>query len=306
MSMDKVVLIDAHNAIWRACVTWGPPVPHLLCQPCQNNKHSNKMHCACGAMWDQDHDFCYGDKYGFVYNFFRNLRPLIEQFQPDKCFFALEGHPQFRYELYADYKANRIVKQASRQEANAKFLQAKDMILPLMRHLPITLCRTAHYEADDLIGALCHNMQAEDLTVISTDSDYIQLLQRGYSRIRIYNPIKKEMMEAPPYVYVMWKSLAGDKSDHIPSLLKPKKALQTATQPELFAKFMSVPENFSNFQINRQLIEFHPVPEEEISLQEGARNFAYLLQAFEQMQFPSLTNAKSWQTFCQTFQCLKY
>lgn len=287
-------------------MSFGPSVPHIACERCNNVKHPASLHCACGAAWDQDNNFCYGDRYNFVYNFFRSLRVSIADFEPDKCFFVLEGHPQFRYDLFGDYKANRIIKQASKQEANDKFTKAKDIIVPLLQHLPITTCRAFNYEADDVIGTLCENMRDEDLTVISNDSDYIQLLQRGYENMRVFNPIKKDFMVAPNYPYVPWKCLNGDKSDNIPGLLKPKKALNTVSDPELFRQFMAVQENFSNFQVNRQLIEFHPVPVEEISVQEGARNFTFILQAFEQMKFVSITNEKSWEIFYKTFNCIKY
>lgn len=275
--MDRVLFIDAHNAMWRACVKFGTP-------PVQN----------------------VDDSIIFTFNFFRNLRPLIEDFEPDKCFFILEGHPQFRYDLFADYKANRIIKQASRQESNERFLKTKDIIVPLMEYLPITICRAANYEADDVIATLCENMRDEDLTVLSNDSDYIQLLQRGYPSIRIYNPIKKEDMIGPPYPYVAWKCLNGDKSDNIPALLKPKKAVDTVTNPELFRKFMEVEENRANFSVNRQLIEFRKVPEEEISMKDGVRNFTALKSAFTAMQFESIINDKSWNKYCKTFECLKY
>jgi len=274
--MDKVLFIDAHNAMWRACVKFG------------------------AVQSDTP------DEVIFTFNFFRNLRAIIEEFKPDKCFFVLEGHPQFRYDLFVDYKANRIIKQASRQESSDKFLKAKDIIIPLMRHLPITICRAAAYEADDVIATLCENMRDEDLTVLSSDSDYIQLLQRGFSKIRIYNPIKKSFMEAPPYPYVAWKCLNGDKSDNIPALLKPKKALEASTNPEVFQKFMDVEENRANFNINRQLIEFRSVPVEEILFQEGTRNFDVLRAAFKQMKFESMVNDQSWHKYCKTFDCLKY
>lgn len=276
--MDKILLIDGHNAIWRACVKFGtPPV--------------------------QDVD----DSIIFTFNFFRNLRPLIEDLEPDKCFFVLEGHPQFRYDLFADYKANRIIKQgATRKDSNDKFLKAKDIILPLLNYLPITLARAHNYEADDVVASLCENMKQEELTILSNDSDYIQLLQKGYSNIRIYNPIKKADMEAPPYPYVAWKCLAGDKSDNIPSLLKPKKALEAATTPTVFQKFMEIEENRANFNINRQLIEFRSVPEDEISLVEGKRDFDSLKEEFIKMKFDSITNEKSWNKYCNTFNCIKY
>ena len=274
--MDKVLFIDAHNAMWRACVKFGAVQPDMP------------------------------DEVIFTFNFFRNLRPLIEDFEPDKCFFVLEGHPQFRYDLFADYKANRIIKQASRQESNERFLKTKDLIIPLLQHLPITMCRASNFEADDVIATLCDNMKEEDLTVLSNDSDYIQLLQRGYKQTQIYNPIKKEFMEAPPYPYVAWKCLNGDKSDNIPALLKPKKALNTVTDPDLFDKFMLVEENRANFQVNRQLIEFRSVPEEEIILKDGERNFDLLKESFAFMKFESIINDKSWERFVSTFNCIKY
>ncbi len=274
--MDKVLFIDAHNQMWRACVKFGAVQPDVP------------------------------DEVIFTFNFFRNLRPLIEDFAPDKCFFILEGHPQFRYDLFADYKANRIVKMASKQESNERFLKTKDIIVPLIQHLPITTCRAANYEADDVVATLCENMRDEDLTVLSNDSDYIQLLQRGYPQIRIYNPIKKSFMEAPPYPYVAWKCLNGDKSDNIPALLKPKKALDTINDPILFQKFMDVEENRANFSVNRQLIEFRSVPVEEIDLKDGTRNFDALRQAFTEMKFESIINDQSWKKYCKTFDCLKY
>lgn len=300
------------NFIWRACVSFGPPTKHARCDHLQpqfypvKHQDSSAPHCQCNSPWDTSDDQCYGEKYGYVFNFFRNLRPIIEDFSPDKCFFVLEGHPKFRYNLYSDYKANRIIKEASRKEANDKFIWAKDIILPLMQYLPITTCRAAEYEADDVIATLCKNLQTEDLTILSNDSDYIQLLQAGYPHLQIYNPIKKLHMEAPSYPYVPWKCLNGDKSDNIPALLKPKKALETISDPARFKAFLDIEENRANFSINRQLIEFHMVPEEDILLQEGTRNFAILKLAFTQMKFDSIINDKSWERYIKTFDCLKY
>lgn len=329
--MDKILLIDGHNSMWRACVNFGPPIKHAratkddtailiddfdpyardpqvgILSTSDVRKLSGEQDiCICKSPWNEEEGFCYGERYSFVFNFFRNLRPIVEQFEPDKCFFVLEGHPQFRYDLYADYKANRIIKQASKQEQRDKFDEVRDIIVDLIQHLPITVAMAAKYECDDVIGTLCENMKDEELTVMSNDSDYIQLLQRGYPTIQIYNPIKKVFMEAPAYPYVAWKCLAGDKSDNIKSLLKPKKALDASTNPELLKKFMEIEENRANFSINRQLIEFRPIPEEEIVIQEGVRNFDYLRSQLSNMKFESMVNDKSWNKYCKTFDCIKY
>lgn len=301
--MDKVLLIDAHNAMWRASIGFGPKKEAP--PPVSGGDDGWEMRGEPAPPPDPEKEKR-TEEYVLIFNFFRNLRPIIELFSPDKCFFVLEGHPQFRYDLFADYKANRIIKQASSKDKLDSFLKNKDEIVKILQHFPVTMARAANYEADDVIATLCDNMRDEELTILSNDSDYIQLLQRGYPNCRIYNPIKKTFMEAPPYPYVGWKCLNGDKSDNIPALLKPKKALDTINSPELFQKFMDVEENRANFSVNRQLIEFRSVPMEEISLQEGIRNFDIVKQEFARMDFQSIINDKSWEKYTKTFDCLRY
>ncbi len=300
--MDKVLLIDAHNAMWRASIGFSPKKVEAPPPPPEDDGWEMRGEPAPPAPEKKEVD----ESFVLIFNFFRNLRPIIEQFSPDKCFFVLEGHPQFRYDLFADYKANRIIKQAASKEKLDKFLQSKDEIVRILQHFPITVARAANYEADDVIASLCDNMRDEELTILSNDSDYIQLLQRSYPHCQIYNPIKKTFMEAPPYPYVAWKCLNGDKSDNIPALLKPKKAMDTVTNPDLFKKFMDVEENRANFSVNRQLIEFRSVPMEEIMLVEGQRNFDAVKQEFARMEFQSIINDKSWAKFTKTFDCLRY
>ena len=304
--MDKIMLIDGHNAIHRACVNFGPPREHALCSNNCPHTSTHSKHCLCNAKWDVEDNKCYGEKYTFIFNFFRNLRPLIEDGSPDKVFFIMEGRPKFRYDLFPEYKANRLVKYGSKQEVVDKFHSIKNEIIRLLQYLPITIVRAENYEADDVIGTLAENMKEEDLTVISNDSDFIQLLQRGYKHITIYNPMKKEVMVAPTYPYIVWKSLAGDKADNIPGLLKPKKALETVNSPELFKKFMSVEENHANFGIHLELIRFSPVPEEELIFKEGIKDFVSLKQEFAKMDFQSIINEKSWEKYTSTFDCLRY
>lgn len=312
--MDRILLIDTVNFIWRASIGFGPQKEseHSLCSDCDEYgilHHQGRLHCVCGGEWDSIEHRCEEQpkpEHIIIFNFFRNLRPIIELFSPDKCFFVLEGHPQFRYNLYSEYKANRIVKTASKKSMKDKVLKCKDDIVNLLQCLPVTICRAASYEADDVIATLCENLKEEDITILSNDSDYIQLLQKGYKNCRIYNPIKKEFMIAPDYPYVAWKCLAGDKADNIPSLLTPKKLEKIMRSPDDLRKFMEIEENRANFNINKQLIEFRMVPEEEISLIEGTRNFDKLKKEFSDMNFDSIINNTSWAKYTNTFNCLKY
>jgi hypothetical protein len=173
-------------------------------------------------------------------------------------------------------------------------------------YLPVTLCRAANYEADDVCGFLCEQLKDEDVTVISNDNDYLQLLQRGYPHCQIYNPIKKVFMVAPEWPAIAAKCLLGDKSDNIPSLLTPKKAEALLKNPQLFEQFLSVEENRAKFNMNRQLIEFANILPEEVIFQEGIHNFDELKSEFTRMEFRSIVNDASWEKFTKTFDCLRY
>ncbi len=273
--MDKIVFYDLHNAIWRACVKFGNSILNVP------------------------------DEIVFTFNFFRNLRPLIELFSPHKVFMVQEGHPKFRYDLYADYKANRIIKQASKKESSDTFYKTKDLIINLLQYFPVSLCRAEDYEADDVIGALCEDLKEEELVIISNDTDFIQLLQKDYKNIKVYSPIKKEYFKAPEYMYLVHKILVGDKSDNIKGIMKPKKALEAVLDPEKLKEFLSIEENRANFSINRKLIEFASVPLDEINFIEGQRNFSALREEFIKLKFDSITNDYSWDKYTKTFDCIK-
>jgi hypothetical protein len=113
-------------------------------------------------------------------------------------------------------------------------------------------------------------------------------------------------MEDPSYPYVAWKCLNGDKSDNIKALLKPKKAMEAATNPEILKKFLDIEENRANLAINKQLIELSSIPEEELILKDGIKNFDKLKDEFVKLKFDSITNDVSWNKYVKTFDCIKY
>ena len=269
---DSILLIDGLNAIWRASISF--------------NKSSSK-----------DQEFV------LIYNFFRNLRPIIQLFAPNKIFFVLEGYPKFRHDLYSAYKSNRIIKTASAKPKEV--IKDLNPIISLLQLLPISIVKADNYEADDVIATLCDNMKDESLIVMSNDSDYIQLLQKDYD-VKIFNPIKKEFMIAPPYPYTVWKALRGDKSDNIQGLMTDKKAENMCMNPSLLKEFLSIEENRALFSINKTLIEFADVPLEELNIIDGNRNFLKLKKEFNKMRFISITNDKSWETYIKTFDCVGY
>jgi len=268
--MDKIVFYDMHNAIWRAYVGF------------KNTE-------------------IYNEEDVIVFNFFRNLRPLVELFKPDKMFCVWEGNPKFRYELYSEYKANRI-KTGSKKDLKDIFSKAKPKIKNILDNFPLTSAKAENYEADDVIATLCEQLKDEELVIISSDSDFTQLLQKNYN-IKLYNPIKKEYVVAPDYPYVVWKALAGDKSDNIQKIVSPKKALELSTNPDKLSEFLDKEENRANFSINYNLIKFADIPENEIIIENGQSKMDWVKREFHCLQFQSILN--SWDRYIKTFSCLK-
>jgi 5'-3' exonuclease len=245
-------------------------------------------------------------KYGIVYSFFKNLRYIIEQFNPDKCFFVLEGRPQFRYNLYSGYKSNRINKFAATEKINdLNFKEQTDLIIKLLKYLPIQIIKSEAYEADDTISSICENIKNENIIIISNDTDYIQLLQKNYTNIRLYNPIKKQFIEPPEYHYLLWKILRGDPSDNITGIVSDEEAEKLAKSPNKLLLFLKQEENRSNFNLNRDLITLRKVPDEEIIFFDYTINFDYLKSEFKKMEFKTFLNKKYWNKFIMTFGKLK-
>lgn len=279
--MDKVLLIDGMNFIYRGNIKFGWGSDYNV----EENKPS----------------------FVIVYNFFRNLRATIEEFKPNKIFFCSEGSRNFRFDLFPDYKANRIIKRATMDKENADdFSRQRDIIYELLHHLPISIVRSERYECDDVIYTLVDNMKDEEIIIVSNDSDFIQLLQKGYKNLRIYNYNKKNYIAAPDYHYVSYKSLRGDKSDNIPGIVGPKTAEKLVSDIKKLAEFLDASEeNRANYALNKSLIELRIVPDDELQFIDYATDFVYLKEQFMKMEFKTMVEDKYWNRFCDTFEGLK-
>ncbi len=244
-------------------------------------------------------------EHAITYNFFRNLRATIENFSPTKCFFIWEGHPKSRYELLPEYKANRIVKTAEQQQRKDKVTKSANEIRRLLSYLPIAQFKHPDYEADDVIAALAENLKDEKCTIISGDSDLVQLLQKGYSKLSLYNYNVKNYITPPDYNYVVWKCLAGDKrSDNIKGLVGPKTAEKLVRDPEKFKDFLSKEENRANFNLNKELIELRPIDNAGIEFKYPEVSFDSLKEEFALKEFKSIINDDSWNKYTRTFKTL--
>lgn len=244
-------------------------------------------------------------EYPIVYNFFRGIRPLIEKFDPDKVYFVLEGNPKFRKQLSSgDYKSNR-------PKQGRSFHEQKATIINLIKNcFPFETVRHPDLECDDTIAtyASLHARKGHDVTIVSSDSDFIQLLNVFEDDFRIYHPVRKSFIEKPDYDYVAWKALRGDKTDNIFGIpgVGDKTADKLCRNSNLLAETLENPEKREIFTRNVNLIRLVDFSN-DLSQGEshvGSSDFKTLKSVFEEMEFTSMTKEKTWQKYCNTFQKL--
>ena len=196
----------------------------------------NLIHRARVAMREAEH--------GCTFAALRSIRSLIDRFKPDVAYFVMEGVPRRRIEASeGTYKAQRV-------GMDDTFRNQKRQITDIIsRHLPVIVTRHPDYEADDVIAHLATHVHSGDrVTIVSTDTDFTQLISRDDRRISLYSPIKDIFVEAPPYDYVRWKARRGDGADNIPGIpgIGDKRAETLVTESgALEAYFAKKPETLA-------------------------------------------------------------
>ena len=240
-------------------------------------------------------------QYGTVYSFFRSLMVLVEKFEPHKIYFVLEGYPKRRLEMLPEYKGTR-----DRADKD-NFHEQKRMIIHLMKeNFPVTSIRHPDFECDDVLAHLVQNTHSSDeCTIVSSDSDFYQLYNTC-ENVEIYNPVRKIIVPKVAFDYVSYKALRGDSSDNIAGFvgIGNKRAKKLVDSPKLLKEFFQKDETFKEkFDLNCELIRFHDLVEEEPGFEysDPDVNWKAIKAKFNDMQFFSITNAKSWSKFVMTF-----
>ena len=136
--------------------------------------------------------------------------------------FDLSG-PTFRHEQYAEYKATRT---RMPDDLAAQF----PMVREVVKALRIPVYELQGYEADDVIGTLTVQAEAQDVetTIVSVDLDMLQLVsdttrlmttRSGVENTVIYDPARiDERFGLRPDQMIDYKALKGDPTDNIPGV----------------------------------------------------------------------------------------
>lgn len=234
--------------------------------------------------------------HSITFTFMLMLRKMMNQFKPHRVYIVKEGKARARRELFTEYKAQR-------ESAGDDFWRQHGEILNLLSHMPVHIIRHPERECDDTIAHICKVMRKEEqCVIISSDTDFIQLLEPGDSRVALFNPVKEKWIDPTDYDYVAWKSLTGDGSDNIPGFkgVGPKRAEKFMTDPESLKEFLSKDNNRDIFERNMTLIRFEKI-ENGLEHSEPKRDWDTLKRSLESFGFSSIVSDKSWPKFVESF-----
>lgn len=221
MSEKKLFLLDGHALVYRAHFAF-------ITRPLINSKGVNTS-----AMT------------GFT----RTLWDLMQNQNPTHIAVAFDpSGPTFRHEMYDPYKANR-------EEQPQDIAIALPYVERIVRGFNIPIVMKTGYEADDVIGTLAKQAEAEGFKVymVTPDKDYGQLVSEN---IFLYKPSRQgngvDIM-GEPEICEKWNiksvdqvidmlGLMGDSVDNIPGI----PGIGEKTAAKLLAQFDSIENLIAN------------------------------------------------------------
>lgn len=187
----------------------------------------------------------------------------IRKFGPDEVIIAIDDRSNWRKKFYSEYKANRKEKRdVDLFPWEIYFEYINKFTEELKDNFPFKFIQIPYAEADDVIAILSKHLTNSINTIITTDSDYIQLLHQ--KNVRIYDPLKKKLIvDKDPLKTLHIKVIAGDSGDNVPGI-KPRvgpktaiKLIDTGGLDELLKEDVIR----QAYERNKKLIDWNFIPE---------------------------------------------
>jgi len=259
--MKKILIIDSHNMLHRARFGFGEG-PHKI-----------------------------------YFNFFRMLKGELKRHEPEVVYIVDEGRATISKEIMSEYKGNR------QKLDDPDFWREKDEIFDTIKNSSgFVYVRHPNRECDDVIGHLASVTHKNDqVTIVSTDSDFIQLIDENTF---LWHPKKKKYVEQWYCDYVTWKALRGDPTDNIPGVkgVGPKRADALVSDRSFLASFLAEScERREMFEKSYALVKLKNVPVDELQVTQNTLNEKTLFEEFQYRRCKTIIG-KAWPKWVEAFQ----
>ena len=175
---------------------------------------------------------------------------IVRKFGIDHVVFCLEGR-SWRKDYYTPYKKNRVVDTMSQTEAeveeNKMFWETYEAFTTYLREKTnVSVLRDPIAEADDLIARFIHLHPDDEHFIISSDTDYLQLIT---PKVKQYNGVSNELITLEGYFNDKGKQILDkEKKPKLledPQYLLFKKCMRGDGTDNVFSAFPGVREKGS-------------------------------------------------------------
>ena len=157
-----------------------------------------------------------------VYGFSTMLNKALELFKPTHILIAFDtGDKTFRHEMFENYKG-------TRKPVDEALVSQFALIREFLDAANIHRLELSGYEADDIIGTLSKKFATDEVDVLTSDRDLLQiidshtdvlLMKKGLTNIdRMDKQALMSETQLTPEQIIDMKALMGDASDNIPGV----------------------------------------------------------------------------------------
>ena len=163
-------------------------------------------------------------KVGMALNImFNSVKKMYNEFDGDHVVFCLEGR-SWRKDFYTPYKANRKVTAAKRTprevEDDEIFFESYDHLITFLRDKSnCTVIQHPELEADDLIAGWIQAHPDDNHTIISTDSDFYQLIAPN---VKQYNGVTDTIVNTEGFFDIKGKAKIDNKTKDVKPAPEPE------------------------------------------------------------------------------------
>ena len=216
-----------------------------------------------------------------IFGFINMLMRLMREENPEYLAVALDSRePTFRHQLFTDYKA-------TREKMPGELVEQLEPLYTLLELLNVSLFRLPGWEADDIIGTMSQQAQAQqiDTYMVTGDKDMAQLVTdhiflytpaTRFSPTTVYNPEGVEnKWGVPPRQIIDYLTLVGDSSDNVPGVdgVGPKNAVKLLRQYDDLDTILAHRTEVGNKRIQNGLIqgsEIAPLARDLVTIRQDA------------------------------------
>jgi 5'-3' exonuclease len=174
----------------------------------------------------------------------------------------------WRKQIYEDYKEHRKTTKYKSRSFNMSGVFKKiygDILPEVARQFKINILMIPTAEADDTISVIVRDLPSHiHVYIISSDTDYLQLLDRRNTHIYGLNGeyINKKLFGLTAEKKLLQKVLYGDKSDNIPPCLTDINMIKSYMRDQslLTGLLKNDGDTLEKYHRNRELIDFNFIP----------------------------------------------